>query len=474
MKKILLSCVYFAAIGLLDVNCFADEVKTENQGENKKSVEVFHKVLDNFLDIVYFPTDSNGVLYFGVLYNVGSGDDPLCRIGLSHFLEHMMFKGTYSLPGDKLKYLLDKYDAYSNAFTSHDCTFYIHAVKSEFFDLDLQIEADRMKGLAFDDEALKKEREVVAEERKLCYEANPLTRYLSDAVPRSLFLQSAYGYPVGGYPWQIAKYDKRSLVKHYREFYNPNNATIIVVGNTSDTPEKTYEMIVKKVTEHFGKIENKTVFPPARMRVMDPLDSGIKQIIDRSTPEVKTSDLSIVYSFDRFLTTSIKEQLTVKLLLKILFGPSVMKRILVDEKQLIYGINASFQALKFSLKHFVEVEIALKNDVSRKTVEEEFFKVLRIFKDEILSEDLFEKNKRHMLNLYDLQFDNPKDILLSIVNDLTSCLSIDEIKTKRATIESITFDDVKNMFDKIMKNEFITHKIYSHPQDIEPESVINY
>ena len=474
MKKILLSCVYFAALSLLDINSFAAEVKTETQSENKKSVDVFHTRLDNFLQIVYFPTDSNGVLYFGVLYNVGSADDPLDKIGLSHFLEHMMFKGTYSLPGDKLKYLLDKYDAYSNAFTSHDCTFYLHAVKSEFFDLDLQIEADRMKGLAFDDKALKKEREVVAEERKLRYEANPLTRYLSDIVPRSLFLYSSYGYPVGGYPWQIRQYDKHSLIKHYREFYNPNNATIIVVGNTADTPEKTNEMIVKKVTEHFGKIENKTVFPPVRLRTMDPLDSGIKQVIDRSTPEIKTSDLSIVYSFDRFLTTSIKDQLTVKLLLKILFSPSVMKRILVDEKQLVYSINAGFQALKFSLNHFVEIEMSLKNDVSRKTVEEEFFKILRTFKDEILSENLFEKNKRHMLNLYDLQFDNPKEVLLSLVEDLTSYLSIDEIKEKRATIESISFEDVKNMFDKIMKNEFITHKIYSHPQDVEPEAVINY
>ena len=71
-----------------------------------------------------------------------------------------------------------------------------------------------------------------------------------------------------------------------------------------------------------------------------------------------------------------------------------MKKILVDEKQLVYNVKAAYEKIKFSEKHLIEIELALKNDVSRKTVEEELFKVIRTFKDEVLSEDLFEKNKQ--------------------------------------------------------------------------------
>ena len=66
------------------------------------------------------------------------------------------------------------------------------------------------------------------------------------------------------------------------------------------------------------------------------------------------------------------------------------------------------------------------------------------------------------------------NILLSIVDDLVHDVTIDEIKTKRAIIEGISLEDVKNVFDKVMKDEFITHKIYSHPTDVEPDGIIKY
>ena len=125
MKNILLSCMYCAAICLSNFDCFAAEIKSEYQSETKKDVEVFTTTLENGLQVIYFPTDSNGLIYFGVLYNVGSADDPLDKIGLSHFLEHMMFKGTHSLPGDKLKYFLDKYDAYSVPLGSTNIILYL-------------------------------------------------------------------------------------------------------------------------------------------------------------------------------------------------------------------------------------------------------------------------------------------------------------------------------------------------------------
>lgn len=428
---------------------------------DESDTEIFETKLSNGLTVVYCPAHSYGTLLFGILYDVGSGDDSLCKIGLSHFLEHMMFNGTHKLPGAKLKYLLSKYDANSNAFTGHDLTFYYHVVRSDFIDLDLQIEADRMKNLKFDKQILERERNVVLEERKLVFEGNPVVRYISDAVPKSLFLYSTYGYPVIGYPWQISNYSINSLQKHYRKYYNPNNATIVIVGSVFDDNSKTNAFLVDKIEKYFGKLKNNNVEKAIHNRVLDPIESGMTYYIDRAIDEIKTSELDIVYSFDAKLLYSFKRFITAKLLVSILSSYSTLKKNMIEETNTVYNINISFDYLKYSSNAFMIVSLSFNNGISRDRVEQELEKSITGF---TISNDIVEKHKRKMLAQYDLQFDLLQDKFTSLAYLLSYGFSADNIRSFRHTLSTITYEDVIDMYRHILAEKNIVCRIFSHPK----------
>lgn len=447
MKKILTTLLLSSLVATCVDICSAKSDRIINSAQ-----------LKNGFQIVHIPTDSNEVVYVGILYYVGAGDDPICKTGLSHFLEHMMFKGTTNISGSELKRLLNTYTSYTNACTGHDLTFYYHSLKVNSIDLVLRIEADRMKNLAFKIDDFTKERSVVMEERHMRYDANPLTRHIMDAIPQALFLYSTYGYPVVGYPWQIERYDKKALVEHYKKYYTPNNAVLIVVGDIDAGT------LFTKVERYFGRILNTAAEPPLRKRVKDPLDSGIKYTIERSISEIKTSELSVVYSFNSDIVKSAKDRLILSLLIRILSSPSVLRKILVDEQQLAYNINISATNMRFAQNAFLEVEIQIKNGVDFNTVQEQLFSILNRFEKEYLTQDLFDKNKKCMLNDYDLSFDSPGKIFNSVAMDLVNGLSIRDIQEERHTIESISIDDVRSMLRKVLIEENIKHQVLSHPK----------
>lgn len=447
MKQILATLLLSSFVATFMDICVAENDRVINSAQ-----------LKNGFQIVHIPTDSNGVVYVGVLYHVGAGDDPICKTGLSHFLEHMMFKGTANISGGELKRLLNTYTSYTNACTGHDLTFYYHSLKVNNIDLILKIEADRMKNLAFNMDDFIKERNVVMEERHMRYDANPLTRHIMDAIPRALFLYSTYGYPVAGYPWQIERYDKKTLVNHYRTYYTPNNAVLIVVGDIDA------ETLFAKANKYFGCILNSAAEPPFRKRVKDPIDPGIKYTIERSIPEIKTSELSVVYSFNADIVKSAKDRLVLSLLVRILSSPSVLRKILVDEQQLAYNINISATNMRFAQNAFLEVDVQIKNGVDFNIVQEQLFRILNRFENEHLTQDLFDKNKKCMINDYDLSFDSPGKIFNSVAMDLMNGLSVRDMQEERHIIESISIDDVIAMMRKVLIEGNIKHQVLSHPK----------
>ncbi|HEU4685499.1 MAG TPA: pitrilysin family protein [Nitrospira sp.] len=187
-------------------------------------------VLSNGMKVVIVEVPKAPVATVQVWYKVGSRNEVMGRAGLSHMLEHMMFKGTNKYPKGAFSRLIRKNGGMDNAFTSQDFTAYFENLAADRVELALELEADRMQGLILDLNEFKTEREVVKEERRLRTEDDPQGA-LVEALFAQAYMSHPYHWPVIGWFGDLDAMTLEDLQRHYDTFYSPNNATLLVVGD---------------------------------------------------------------------------------------------------------------------------------------------------------------------------------------------------------------------------------------------------
>lgn len=186
--------------------------------------------LSNGMKVLLVEVPKAPVATVQVWYKVGSRNEVMGRAGLSHMLEHMMFKGTAKYPKGSFSRLIRKNGGMDNAFTSQDFTAYFENLAADRVELALEMEADRMQGLILDRNELNTEREVVKEERRLRTEDDPQGA-LVETLFAQAYLSHPYHWPVIGWFGDLDAMTLEDLQRHYDTFYSPNNATLIVVGD---------------------------------------------------------------------------------------------------------------------------------------------------------------------------------------------------------------------------------------------------
>jgi zinc protease len=195
-----------------------------------RASEVQEFVLANGMKVLLREVPKAPVATVQVWYKVGSRDEVMGRAGLSHMLEHMMFKGTPKHPKGAFSRTIRKNGGNDNAFTSQDYTGYFENMAADRVELALELEADRLRGLLLDDKEFQLEREVVKEERRMRTEDDPQS-YLVEAVFAQAFQQHPYHWPIIGWFPDLNAMTREDLKRHYDTYYVPNNATLIVVGD---------------------------------------------------------------------------------------------------------------------------------------------------------------------------------------------------------------------------------------------------
>jgi zinc protease len=187
-------------------------------------------ILSNGMKVLLVEIPKAPVATVQVWYKVGSRNEVMGRAGLSHMLEHMMFKGTGKYPKGEFSRLIRKNGGTDNAFTSQDFTAYFENLAADRVDLALELEADRMQGLVLDRPELTTEREVVKEERRLRTEDDPQGA-LVEALFAQAYFSHPYHWPVIGWFGDLEAMTLDDLQRHYDTYYSPNNATLVVVGD---------------------------------------------------------------------------------------------------------------------------------------------------------------------------------------------------------------------------------------------------
>ena len=218
-------------------------------------------VLPNGLRVITREVRTAPVVSVWIWYRVGSRNEPIGATGVSHMLEHMMFKGTPSLPPGSIDRLVSLAGGYNNAFTSYDYTAYHITLPSAGLDLALRIEADRMINATIDAPELAREKQVVLSELR-GRENNPQA-LLGTLVQGTALQAHPYRWPIIGWRSDVEAYSREAVAGHYRRFYQPNNAILVLVGDF-DTAAA-----LERVRHHFGGIPRGADPPPVLTREPD-------------------------------------------------------------------------------------------------------------------------------------------------------------------------------------------------------------
>ena len=212
--------------------------------------------LDNGLQVLILEDHAVPLVTVQVWYRVGSRNERPGITGISHFLEHMMFKGTPKYGPGLYTQLIQRYGGTQNAFTSYDMTAYYSVLPSARLELALDLEADRMAHLLLDPQEIKAEREVVKEERRL--RENAPTGPMYEVLGALAYKAHPYHWPTIGWMSDIESITREELEAHYKTYYVPNNATVIIVGDV-DTSQT-----MAAVRRYFESLPQGPPPPPVR------------------------------------------------------------------------------------------------------------------------------------------------------------------------------------------------------------------
>jgi len=278
--------------------------------------------LDNGLKVLALEDHSVPAMSYYTFFRVGSRDERPGRTGISHLFEHMMFNGTKKYGPEVFDRTLESKGGASNAFTTEDITVYYENFPSESLDTVVDLEADRMAGLALTDESLNREREVVKEERRLRTD-NDIEGSMFELLGGTAYLAHPYQWPVIGWPADLDAITVKDCDDYFRVHYAPNNATLILVGDFK--PDRAIALISKA----YGSITAPPA-PPAVVRD-EPEQQGERRAVLK-----RAAQLPAVVLAYHVPATSADDVFALDLL-QIVLGEgesSVLTRKLVYEKEL--------------------------------------------------------------------------------------------------------------------------------------------
>jgi len=234
-------------------------------------------VLDNGMHVIVREDHRAPVVVSQVWYKVGSSYEYDGITGLSHMLEHMMFKGTPKHPPGEFSRIIAENGGRENAFTGTDYTAYFQQLEKSRLPVSLELESDRMRNLLLPPEEFKKELQVVKEERRMRTEDNP-NALTYEQFMAAAFEVSPYHHPVIGWMNDLDHLDVADLRQWYQKWYAPNNATLVVVGDVKT------DDVFALAKKYFGYFKPSDIQPP-KPRI-EPPQKGERCIVVKAPAEL--------------------------------------------------------------------------------------------------------------------------------------------------------------------------------------------
>lgn len=292
------------------------------------SDRVSEATLPNGLKVILLENHKAPLVSFQVWYKVGSRNEAWGKTGLSHMLEHMMFKGTKNVGPGEFSRTIEQNGGDDNAFTSTDFTAYFEDLSADRITIPISLESDRMGGLLLKEEEFAPERSVVMEERRLRTDDNP-GAILVEQMNAAAFQAQPYHWPVIGWMQDIRRYTIEDLKEHYRTYYCPANAVVVVVGDFKK------ETVLPLIEHAFGPIPGGRA--PDQQKDIEEPQAGERKVVVRKEAQlasvVKAYHVPNVKERDSYALEVIEALLSAG-------ESSRLNRLLVREKQLALTVEA--------------------------------------------------------------------------------------------------------------------------------------
>lgn len=327
--------------------------------------EIREHFLPNGLKIVTVENHKSPVVTFQVWYKVGSRNEVTGKTGISHMLEHMMFKGTTKYGKGEFSGIVARNGGNENAFTSQDYTAYFQNISSDRLEISLDLESDRMVNLLIDSKEFMLERDVVKEERRLRTEDDPVSSLIEELYAAA-FKIHPYHSPIIGWMTDLNNLTRDDVYNHYKEYYRPDNATIVVVGDINT------EEIVNKIGHYFGSIPKGE--PLSEVRISEDEQKGERRFLYKREAQLPY----VIYGYHA-PNYKDRDHYALDLLSNILSGgkSSRLYQDIVYSKQLALSAGGGFTPVQTDPELFYfyaqlkpdrttdEAEAALKEEIER-------------------------------------------------------------------------------------------------------------
>lgn len=346
--------------------------------------KVEENIFKNGLKVIIIEDHSSPVATFQLWYKIGSIDEPEGKSGISHLLEHLMFRGSKNYPGNVFSKIIQSHGGIDNAFTTKDYTVYFQKLTPSKVSVAIDLESDRMENLLLQKEDFELEKKIVLEERRQRYEDDPENLIIEEVIGTAFKVHS-YRKPVIGWTEDIQSITFEDIQEHYHTYYCPENAFIIMAGDIRK------DEIIEKIREKFEKIPSCKNFKKPK-KLYEPKQYGERRLILKKQTHLPM--LVMAYKVPAYPNI---DSLSLEILSTILGEgkSSRLYRKLVNEKGLVVDIGTSNSPL--SRDGFLFFIVASIKDTEKiEEVEKIIRQEIEKIKNELPSEKEIEKAKNQV------------------------------------------------------------------------------
>ena len=374
LKKIILLALIFISF----------EVYSSTAVKFSDRIEVYS--LPNKLKVILLEDKRNPIAISSIWYKVGSSYETKGKTGISHVLEHMMFKGTQKIKAGEFSKIIKKFGGSENAFTGRDFTGYYQKVNKIYLEKCLEMEADRMANLVLKQSDFEKELNVVKEERRLRVDDRPIPKAF-EKILQQAFGYNEYGIPIIGTMDDLSNLELDDLQSWYKKFYTPENATLIIAGDID-------KVAVKQLIEkYFLPIKNKDF--TAKIDQLDNHKTNFDDIILKDS----ISNPTILISFiqPKFNRDDRLEHYKIDLLLELMDGGSSSRltKNLVDKKKVALETFISSDTYPMN-KNIIAIGAIPRKNISIETLRDEIFLEFKNIVEKGITDKEFESLKSRL------------------------------------------------------------------------------
>ena len=388
-------------------------------------------VLENGLTIIGEEIPYVKSISLGVWINAGSRIEDEEISGVSHFIEHMLFKGTRNRTSKQIASEIDNLGGQINAFTSKECTCYYVKLLDSHIDIGIDVLSDMILNSKFNEDDLDKERSVIIEELKM-YEDSP-EDLAYDLLTENIYKHDPLGMNIIGTEESLKRLNREKLLDYFNKYYVPNNSVIAISGNFN------FDEIINKIEEKFKVWKKRDV------------NVDIKKAEFKSCFLTKNKDIeqvNLAMSLEAVPLENDKEVYALAVI-NTVFGGSISSRLfqkIREEKGLVYSIYSS-QSL---YRKCGELGIfASMSNEHLKEVYESIIEEIKIMKKYYLTDQEIKESKEQLKGSYILGLESTSSRMMSIGRALLLNSKVESTDDILKSIDNVDRETVKIVIDKI-------------------------